>query len=79
MIVVQIHTGSPMKIEIVPETSVELPTGDFLNDDVDELMNTPIVAPTRSVDINAQLTAYDKELMSFKPRAKRRTWPQPIR
>lgn len=68
-----------MKIEICPETPVKGSTSDFLSDDVELLLNTPVVVPDERTDVNAMFTAYDKELMSFKTKAKRRTWPQPIR
>ena len=72
-----------MSISIVHEKSstrpISEPTVDFLIDDVNSLMNTPVNTSADRVDVDAMFSAYDRELMSFKPKAKWRTWPQPIR
>ena len=51
---------------------------DFLHTDVSDLMNTPVEPEKDETDINEMLSEFDKELMSFKPRKKRLTWPSPI-
>lgn len=59
-------------------STAERGDNDFLSEDVDVLLNEKAVE-REETDINAVLAAYDKELLSFRPRAKRRTWPEPIR
>jgi len=55
-----------------------LAVDDFQTADVNDLMNTPVESKKDETDINELLSEFDKELMSFKPRKKRLTWPEPI-
>ena len=57
---------------------IEAIDGDFLSANVNDLMNTPVEPKSDKTDINEILSQFDKELMSFKPRKKRLTWPSPI-
>jgi hypothetical protein len=69
-----------MLAEKRPETRVEVPISDFLSEDIDKLMNTPVEAENDDMDADAMFSAYDRELLSFKHTARRQqTWPQPIR
>ena len=72
-----------MKISVVPEETPPEgrsgPVSDFLSADIEKLMNDDITPPADVMSADAMFTAYDRELMRFKPRSRRRTWPQPIR
>ena len=61
-----------------PETRVEPPSGDFLTADINVLMNDDITPQRAPTDHDKMYSDYDRELMSFRPVRKRRTWPQPI-
>ena len=52
---------------------------EFLTADIDSLMNDDIEPKAAPTDHDRMFAEYDKELMSFKPRRKRQSWPQPIR
>jgi len=74
--------STSLKIEVIPEnrpeTRVEAPSGDFLTEDINVLMNDDITPSRAPTDHDKMYADYDRELMSFRPVRKRRTWPQPI-
>ena len=72
-----------MEVQIVDSTTNAVRdderVSDFLSADIDTLMNTDITPQRAPTDHDKMYSDYDRELMSFRPVRKRRTWPQPIR